>query len=366
MKKEIIEFDDSPESKENPLAEIIEIKQVIKHPDADALDLISPDGSSVNWAVEKLGKYKVGDKAVWIDSVNDPLLPVKNPAFAFLAKGTREYVRLKPKRLRGIFSRGILVDIPEDYDPAGELTIAATLGIKKASERSLSGKFGKVIVGQSVRGPNYLLESAAYDVSAIFKFTKNLKEGDKVYITEKIHGCNAAYGWLTFEDKLSFWVRSKRLWKDQTKTCSWVEAAKTENLAEKLKGHPEFLFYGEIYGSVQDLAYGIPDATKFVLFDIWNIKEKCWLPFEDVIRIGAQLDIKVVPIPEVYTWPAKWVGNVIPDEIKALAEGKTLLSGDCIREGIVIRSDGYTEELGIKIHNRFCHKLVGNGYLERK
>jgi len=81
----------------NPLAEVVTIQKVIKHPNADLLDLVSPDGSGVNFAVVKKGQFSEGDQGIWIDSVNDPMVPVSHPYFAHMQKMAKSdgYARIK-------------------------------------------------------------------------------------------------------------------------------------------------------------------------------------------------------------------------------------------------------------------------------
>lgn len=208
---EISSFSDS-----NPLIEIITIDDVFKHPNADALDLVSPDGSNVNFAIVKRETFKKGDMALWLDSVNEPMVPVSNPLFAFLSKNAKSdgYAKIKAMKLRGIMSRGLIIPFDPEFTGKTNKEIAEILKIHKYEPKLGSNRpGGSFRSGFAVSGPTNLLPCVKYDVDSLNKNWKQIPNGTRIWVTEKIHGANSSYGWLDFNGELKFWVRSRTLLK---------------------------------------------------------------------------------------------------------------------------------------------------------
>jgi RNA ligase (TIGR02306 family) len=103
--------------KERALARIIEITEVLPHPNADRMEIVTVGG----WpcCVGK-GKFKVGDIALYCEI--DALLPLTISEFQFLGSKKENvyevfdvpYARLRTMRLRGELSQGLVVPIPKD------------------------------------------------------------------------------------------------------------------------------------------------------------------------------------------------------------------------------------------------------------
>lgn len=364
------EVENAEFSEANPLAEVISIQGVFNHPNADLLDLVSPDGSGVNFAVVKRGDFIAGQSAIWIDSVNDPMVPVDHPFFAHMAKAAKKdgYARVKTMRLRGIVSRGLLVPLPAEWVGKTNLEISSLLKMKKYIPPAYN--YGcSIQAGQAIPGPQNFLPTGKYDVGSLNRGWKDIPDGADVYITEKIHGANGCYGWLNYEGELKFWARSRTLFKKPPEGeyggGLWWQVAAREGLEEKLKAKPGYVIYGELYGPVQDLRYGESEA-RFVAFDCWDSNKNRYLPWPEFKAFCQEVGIRTVPEIAALKWSA---GNGIPAEIVSMAEGKTLLSGDNIREGIVLRWDGEEKILlGDELFPfpaRIIYKLVGNGYLTR-
>jgi RNA ligase (TIGR02306 family) len=357
-------------SEANPLAEIVSVISVYKHPNADALDLVSPDGSNINYAVVKLGQFKAGDRGIWIDSVNDPMVPVENPMFSFLQKIAKPdgYARVKAMRLRGIVSRGLLIPLPKEWQSMSNREVTELLFLKKYLSQEFSGN--SFAGGQAVSGPTNLLGTAKYDVESVSKNWRDIPNGTSIYLTEKIHGANASYAWLPYNGELKFWARSRTLFKKEPEPGEsgglWWEVAESLSLKERLSTKPGLVLYGEIYGKVQDLKYGMDGDASFVAFDCWDSNKRRYLKWVELKSLCLELDIPTVPVIDEIIWETN---NGIPDYIRSVAEGKTLLSGDNIREGVVIRAD--ISELvpntspPFYLEKRIVYKLVGNGYLTR-
>lgn len=106
------------------LARIVEIDDVLPHPNADRLSLAIIGG----WQVcVKLDEFKKGDWALYCEI--DSLVPTSLPEFAFLEErgdnlktfNDQTYCRIKSIKLRKEMSQGLLVPIPVALASAGKV-----------------------------------------------------------------------------------------------------------------------------------------------------------------------------------------------------------------------------------------------------
>lgn len=349
----------------NPLCQIIRVVEVHPHPNADALDLISPDGSNVNYAIVVRGAFAVGDLAVWLDAMNEPVVPTDRPVFSVIAaraKGKPTY-RIRAMRLRGVLSRGLVVP----YDPAWgdtDVQVVAALGVTKYVPVVGAGggrAGGALYPGLAASGPTAALGMSRYDLVGLPKQWARIPAGAEVAITEKIHGANSAYGWITYNGNLEFRARSRSLWKKREGGGTWWEAATVADLEAKLAPYPELLVYGEIFG-MTDLTYcakgsALAGQVRFAAFDVWDSAARRWYTWAEVVAFCARTGIDTVPVLGTFGWPS---ASGIPVEVQALANGPTMVPGGAVhtREGIVVRWDGDSGD-------RVALKLVGDEYLLR-
>lgn len=365
----------------NPLAEVVTIQNVFKHPNADALELISPDGSNVSFAIARLGQFKAGDRALWLDSVNEPMVPTENPIFAHMSKSAKEgYARIRGMRLRGEMSRGLLVSFDPAWSELSNLEIVQLLNIKKfiPANNSVSGRRGgKFIPGNEIRGPVSKLATPKYDVESLSRGWRYVPNGTEVFLTEKIHGANASYGFLHFNGEVTFWSRSRTQFKKAPNPGEsgglWWDVAKAEDLETKLKDKVGIVVMGEVFGQVQDLKYGVSSGARLAVFDIWDSNESRYFSWPEVVKFCEDVDLKTVPEITRFVWNTD---GGIPAEIVKISNGQSIIDGaNNIREGFVLRADitkdieTYDEERNpvvIRRDVRLIYKLVGNDYLTRK
>lgn len=343
----------------NPIAEIVTVQEVLAHPNADALDLISPDGSNVNYAIVARGTVKVGDKVVWLDAMNEPVVPMDRAEFKVVearAKGRPTY-RIKAIRLRGVVSRGLIIPYRPEYGDTNEAVIAA-LGVTKWEPPANMGKNGhaggSIHPGIATSGPDYLLPTSKYDVDSLARGWREIPEGAEVALTEKIHGANAAYGWLLYQGEMEFRARSRGLWKARWGGGTWWAPVEPMGLDERLKPYPGLILYGEVYGQVQDLKYGVEDVA-FVAFDVYDTNTNQWFTWDKTKEFCNTIGVPHVPEIGRVVWPAT---PGIPPIVREASDGATLMpNATHTREGLVARWDG--------ADGRHILKLVGNGYLTR-
>ncbi len=319
--------------------EVVEVGEIIQHPNADSLEIVSVFDYPVCC---RIGDFKQGDKAVYLPI--DSIVPSDDPRWEFLG-GHR---RIKAKRLRGVFSMGLLTKCDDPEWPVGT-DVREHLRIEKY-EPAVACDNGRVYSGPREPDPGHMPKYT--DLEGMRRHAGVLIEGEEVVLTEKIHGANARY--VFTEERL--WVASHNNYRAEAESCSWWNAARQYNLAEKLAKLPDIAIYGEIYGSVQDLKYGTTAGeVRLVLFDAMDIKTRRYLDYDAFLDVAARLDLPVVPT--LYRGP--W-----SESLRALSNGtSTMLDSKHMREGFVVRP--VQERHNIRC-GRVILKLVGEDYLLRK
>lgn len=218
---------------------VVRLGDVKAHPNADKLELTEVDG--LTCVVEK-GRWKKNDVAVYV--AVDSIVPLSAPEFGFLAEPGKDktHVRVKAKKLRGIFSQGLLVpcrhsswkvgkDVAEDlevtkHDP--EAAVEATRGPSSGGQQARGPK--------GVRAPVYGVENlrkspdAIAAIDAFLCYDSGMSgvaptyDGHKIVdvrFSEKIHGANARFYW----DGTQLHVGSHRIWRQGPRTPTRVDRA---------------------------------------------------------------------------------------------------------------------------------------------
>jgi len=300
------------------------------HPNADALSIVRVHGFTVcvrtaDWGGRALGAYIQPDSIV----------PATEP-FAFLGASRR----IKVKRLRGVVSMGLLTFAPEGSVEGDD--VAEMLGVTHYEPPMRCDTGGETAPAPSGYAP-------CYDVESARRFAREcMTDGEPVIATEKIHGANGR--WM-FDGEM-FHAGSRTEWKRYTASNVWWAALSVgSELYTFLLAHPGLVVYGEVYGKVQDLRYGIDQGVRVAVFDILDRGE--WVGAHEA-RVLAPL----LPwVPTIYEGPYDWAA------LEALAEGPSLIAtANHIREGLVFKP---LVERRHDIAGRVCLKIVGNGYLER-
>lgn len=317
--------------------EVVALPPFTKHPNADSLFITSIYDYPVIF--NAANGYKEGDLVAYIPV--DSVVPMTEE-WAFLGDSTRSH-RIKAKKLRGIFSMGLLVRAPEGCQ-VGE-DIANRLGITKYEppEPAFMG-------GENEKDPGFI--PCYTDIENYRRYRHVLNEGEPVVLTEKLHGCNARFTYHTETDRL--WVGSRSCIKKEDANNLWWKVAEIFNLRERLKTAPNKVFYGEIFGQVQDLKYGAKTTEYFLrMFDVFDVQTGRYLDFDDAQALIEKVGLTSVPV--LYRGP--WNKQLLE-----LAEGKSTLA-EHVREGFVVRpvKERYSNEAG-----RVIFKMIGEGYLLRK
>ena len=303
--------------------------QLEPHPNADSLSLVRVFDHYVcsvrteDWKDRTLGAY----------CPPDSLMP-DLPEYAFL----QGRFRIKAKKLRGVVSQGLLIPAPEGAQVGDD--VAERLGIKHY-DPPVWFKMGEDGPPPPIAGPHY-------DIENWFRYGNLIAPGTPVEISEKLHGTNFR---VTFQsDKI--WVSARsRYRKPSADSLYWQALEDNPWLKELVQSRPNAVFYGEIFGCVQDLKYGAPNQRLVRLFDVFEEGR-----FLDVARRNAL-------VPEDRRPPILYDGPYADTHVEAHLNGPSVFPGaNNIREGVVIRphSEVFNEAIG-----RVILKAVSPAYLER-
>lgn len=351
--------------------EVVKIGPVRKHPDADTLSITNIYGDSYGQGgypvVFRTEEFMEGDRAVYVPV--DCVVP-DTEAWHFLAPQPRvkdgvvvdpgipvgsvpdSYRRIKARRLRGIFSMGILAQAPRGV-PVGT-DVAEELGITRWEPKDPSdGRSDtRMPSGDSMAGPTGWVFPKYTDIEPLRKYWSILSPDEEVVCTEKVHGMNGR--WCHDGERL--WVGSHERVKRPGGDDAWNRIAERYRLGELLKALPMHVIYGEVYGrgSQNDMTYTQEDLT-LAVFDIARLdpdgRGHTYLDYDTMVATAQRLGLPVVPVLYRGAWSSMPEG---------LQEGTTVLGGGAhVREGFVVRPvlERHHDRIG-----RVVLKMVGAGY----
>ena len=320
--------------------EVVEVK-LEKHPNADALSVVSVFGGFP--CCVRTADWKDGDLAAYVPP--DSVVDVSRPEFAFLAKGEKQKHRVRAVKLRGVQSFGLLVPAPAGAKVGDD--VSAAYGVEHYEPEMR----GLCTGGEAEQAPGLLSLLAKYDVDSLRRYSRIFEAGEDVHITEKIHGANARYSFA--EGRM--WCGSRAEWKRQEQGNIWWRALEVHPEIEAFcRSHPCHVLYGEVYGKVQGLRYGVPNDVRFMAFDVLGDDGKFWDAGE-FREVAEAMSIPMVPLLDV--------GPFNFQRACLLAEGPSTVPGaDHVREGCVVRP---LRERWHQAVGRVCLKVVGAGYLEK-
>jgi RNA ligase (TIGR02306 family) len=305
------------------------------HANADALSIVRVYGYT---AVVRTDDWTGVDRAAYVPP--DSIVPGDREPFAFLGPGSH---RIKAKRLRGVMSFGLLVPAPEGAALGDDVADALGVTHYEPPIRCDSG-------GEAVAGPPGVV-AFRYDLEAWRRYGTVLRPGEDVYVSEKLHGAN---GRFCYADGVMY-AGSRTEWKREDASNLWWRALQTTpSIRAWCEANPGDVLYGEVFGAVQDLRYGMDKGgVTFAAFDILSRGE--WMDIGAMLR---SLDVHGVPrVPAIYAGPYD------PALIDEWTDGPSLWPGaNHVREGCVVRpvSERRDDECG-----RVVLKCVSGAYLER-
>ncbi len=366
----------------------VEVKTILdikEHPNADKLELAQIEG----WTcVVTKGKFKTGDLCVYfpVDSILPADLEVK--LFPRDSKIHLHNSRIKPIRIRQVFSEGLAVPVDvilfdrnstwngKIYDG---LDLTTYLGVTKytAPPPPASLRNGR-IRKQYLCNTNFQRYT---NIERLEKFAKWFEPTEIVVAREKIHGTNYRVGWVPTQAN-TWWKKTKKFFgllpkyefcfgsrkleltfsenREIMNNNPFVPKNAYERITKRyglkqLLGNGEVV-YGEIYGpSVQKgYHYGLKnDELGFVVFDV-QIDGK-FLSDGELFSFCFQKGLHLVPL--VYKGPRDL------NAIKALNKGNSVMApSQPVMEGLVIRPEIEVNDA----RGRKIAKLISEEYALKK
>ncbi len=359
-----------------PYTSILEINP---HNNAERLEVATVYGFQV---VVSKGRYKVGDKAVYIPI--DSILPEKLEKILFPedAKIKLHNSRVRQIKIRGLASQGMLInpdEITSLVNPAylkAEQDLKLILNVKKyeppvkASNLNAQGPKSR-----NKKNPHPLFHK--YNgLDNIKWFPNKFNEQSMVVIQEKLHGTNARASVLPFEAN----TLKKRILKF-LRLAPTTENCYGSNMVEISASRTYKGFYGEdVYGTVfnkmdvfsklklgesvfgeivgpgiqKGYTYGLKEH-EFVLFDVKVLQPdgtQKWLSPSECKAFAIDRGFQFVPV--VYEGPFN------KELAYTLSRGPSVFDpNEKVREGIVIKAaENYSVE-----GNKQALKWVSEDYL---
>lgn len=321
---------------------IIEIGEIKPHENAERLEIVPIGG----WqAVVKKGDFKRGDRAVYIEP--DYVVPTARPEFSFLAKDGKDAHRLKAVRLRGALSFGLLIHLPSDLSSraVGD-NVMDDLGIVRwvPPVRPFRGGSDDHELPQD-QAPKVF--APKFDLENIINFMDIVTDGEPVVVTEKIDGGNAKF---TCVDG-TFFMGSRNRWLRPDRDHFQSRSCKAHPEIEAwCRANPGLVLYGEVYGPVQALRYGLREP-RFAAFAAL-MHDGSWM---DQADLRVSLHVHGTPIA-----PLLYEGPFDLSIIRDLAEQDSRIGPKGhMMEGVVIvpAKERRHEEIG-----RVALKYISNRY----
>lgn len=326
---------------------IISIDNLTPHSNADKLQLTVIGG----WQCVIGKNVKLGDKMIYVEP--DYVVPTNHPLFAFLASniiGAKPTKRITVRRFRGEISQGLLVPVPPELAdlPVGT-NVMEQLGITRYEPPEEISMGGNIKSGPSL---NYCPK---FDVESYQRFVNHIADGEEVIATEKIHGANARFVWAKNPETGEYeqYCGSRTNWlKDETNDIWWKVFHATPSIGEWCKANPDVILYGEVFGQVQNLKYGI-NGLAFAAFAMLN--KGVWIDYDDMIKSLNEFGVPTAPF--VYRGPFN------KELLYNMAEENSRIptATDQMSEGLVITP--VKERIDPKL-GRVVLKIVSNRYLE--
>ncbi|MGE3853278.1 MAG: RNA ligase (ATP) [Planctomycetota bacterium] len=322
------------------LVPVAEIQAIREHPDADALEIAEVLGWQL---VVRKGTHSVGQRIVYVPP--DAIVPVEVSD----AVGVTRYLqkgRVRAARLRGEPSFGFTLEVPDPAWPLGT-NCAGHFGITKYQPPS------KLTAGDAER--DHALFVRYTTIENLRNYPDMIRPDEAVMATEKIHGTNCRVGhisgeWMAGSNNL----RRKQPETDWSQNIYWMplSIAGVKALVESFvaDGAKQVILFGEVFGKVQKLTYGLPGRLGFRAFDL--LVDGRYLDAAAFRAACNSHGVEMVPVV------AEGLFGEL--DLRALAEGHTLIGGDHYREGVVIRP---LVERHDATYGRVIGKYISDTYL---
>jgi RNA ligase (TIGR02306 family) len=364
------------------IVDVCTVEEIASHPNADKIERVRVKNW---WCVASKGHYKVGDKAVYVPP--DAVLPEALAERWGIAKyccqlpkeinGERKPgLRVKASRFRGVSSFGTIQD-PDDPSWEVGLDVREHYGITKYEPPM------KCSDGDAAPPHPHFYQYTS--IENIGNFPGVFKDGDTVYVTEKIHGTNSRVGYVmtgTNEHGDEIWEfmagshsnRRKEFNDKGVRSMYWLPFAVdskddplrmmlTSIMFRECAKHSVIVF-GEIFGAgVQDMQYG-QKGKSFRVFDI--CVDGIYLDAERMLSYVRDFNEN-----GLQTVPCLYIGPFSMEKMNELVDGPTTICSVSDikepfkgREGVVIKpvKESFDDTLG----GRKILKYISVDYHDRR
>jgi RNA ligase (TIGR02306 family) len=291
-------------------------------------------------AVVKKGEFQVGDRCVFFEV--DSVLPKDQPWAAFME--SRKF-RVKTLRLKGVLSQGLALPLKSFTnlsDPHVGADVTEQVGVVKY-EPPASG-LSNNYVGE---WPAFLPKTDEIRLQSELGLLTELRD-HPYYITTKCDGTSCTL--FKFNNEFGVCSRNLQISMD---SLAYGDIIKRYDLANTLL--EGYAIQGELCGpGIQKNHMGL-DGYELFVFDLYNIEQKKYLGWQELIDKATQMRLITVPLLEK--------GDAFPYELDALlakAKGKYPLSKRNI-EGIVVKP--LTPMYSPALRGRLSFKVLNNDYL---
>lgn len=323
---------------------IEKIESVLRHPNADRLELATVQGMSFQFAVAK-GAYAVGDLVVYfpVDSLLPPELITLLGLEGYLSGPAKN--RVRTVRLRGEISQGVvakahtvLSSVADDLLLlAPNPDLAAMLGVTKYEPAEIPEHYQRA--AHLVTLPPYV---SVYDIEGADRNPRiiELLMDEPVMITEKLEGSHFSAS-LYKDGRFAVCQRRHEIIPVEEKEHAWHRAAQNQNVEETLLAMAEDLMAFEVITLRGEL------VGPSIQGNIYKFKEQKIYFFE------CEVDGKPISALSFYTLCGRHKIQRVPVidfdiELSAFLDGCTVqqastgdsylvTEGGVLREGIVIR-----------------------------
>lgn len=353
------------------LATIVRLDSVIKHPDADSLDLVRWKG----WqCVAKLGEFKAGDLAVYIEI--DTWVPHEVAPFLSKGKEPRNYEgilgeRLRTVRLRGELSQGLVLPLsvlnykwryPGFCHDGTDVT--EWLGVRK-----WHAPVPACLGGDVDPWPGLIPKTDQENVQNVYGLMRVFGAGVDWVVEEKLDGASCTVYCQALRDvaegyyKLGVCSRNWELKQNENNSKnSYVDVVSRFGYLDHLhKFGRSVALQGELCGpGIQGNPYGLKSAQLFI-FDLYYIDEKRYATWAErqsfLYRLGQMIGKEIPQVPLIEASMA-FPGTL--EQVLDLANGNSKLAPNVLREGLVFKT---RDLVGGYIYS---FKSVSNLFLEKQ
>lgn len=301
------------------ICQVVRVVATEPHPNADKLDLvtITLDGKDnfPDKIVNSRGDMQPGELVVYVGP--DSVVPLSGP-FNFLnsrldAKGKTHY-RIRSSKIRGVYSPGLLVRLPDGYTKKLGTDVSDILGV--------TNYVGNADTNEQPTGTRNVSKVRkkvdlypVYTVTSLKKAPNLFREGEEVYVTEKLHGTNFRFGYggrkrfyygthrTNLADNRPWYSRLYDAARGRSIVSSnpgfdnpWARAVKLFDLEKACKDAPDYIFYAEIVGpKIQSgFGYGTSDINVYV-FDVYDTRSGYYLTPKEAKLATWNLGLTCVP-----------------------------------------------------------------------